>query len=184
MLRNIATGLTKLALQSAMGSVTARKVSSFRAFRTRLRDGFHNYNSPFVSIDVLLTWTTSKFNAVDVQHLPREHGDSNYTFSKLASHAIDLMTGFSSVPLRIASFFGFAFTIFGFVILSWVLFQYFRYQASVPGFPFLASIIIIFAGVQLLTLGVFGEYLARIHFRSMQKPAYSVESTTNEIQSK
>jgi undecaprenyl-phosphate 4-deoxy-4-formamido-L-arabinose transferase len=180
MLRNMASSLTKLALQSVMGAETARKVSAFRAFRTRLRGGFENYSGPYVSVDVLLTWSTSNFASLIVAHVPREAGSSNYSFRKLISHALDLMTGFSTLPLQLASILGFVFTFFGLGTLVWVLGKYLFLGTSVPGFPFLASIIAIFSGVQLFALGVYGEYLARIHFRTMAKPSYLVSETTME----
>jgi len=174
LLRSLASKLTKMALKSAMGMETARDVSPFRAFRTKLREGFKNYNSPFVFIDVLLTWTTSNFASVKVRHEPRRAKQSNYTLSMLIRHAINLITGFSIIPLQIASLIGFIFTLFGFGILGWVLGRYFITGTSIPGFPFLASIITIFSGAQLFTLGIFGEYLARIHFRTMDRPPYVV----------
>jgi undecaprenyl-phosphate 4-deoxy-4-formamido-L-arabinose transferase len=183
LLRNAASSLTKIALQGAMGVETARNVSAFRAFRARLRDGFQQYSSPFVSIDVLLTWTTTRFSAVQVEHRQRVAGESNYTLRKLATHAFNLLTGFSALPLQIASLLGFIFTAFGLVILAWVLIRYLVEGSTVPGFPFLASIIAIFSGAQMFALGIFGEYLARMHFRSMEKPTYvvrEVSTTSND----
>jgi glycosyltransferase involved in cell wall biosynthesis len=173
-LRNIASRMTKLALKSAMGVDTARSVSAFRAFRSRLRDGFREYRSPNVSIDVLLTWSTSSFAAVKVRHEARHEGESNYTLGKLVSHAFNLMTGFSTLPLQLASFIGFVFTFIGAALLFWLVGRYLIFGTGVPGFTFLASMIAIFSGVQLFTLGIFGEYLARIHFRTMDRPPYVV----------
>lgn len=175
--RNLASRITKLALQSAMGAETASKVNAFRAFRTQLRDGFRDYRSPHVSIDVLLTWSTKRFANVDVQHAPRLAGESNYTFRKLVTHALNMMTGFSTWPLQVASLIGFTFTLFGLVVLAYVIGRYLVLGYSVPGFPFLASIIALFSGAQLFALGIIGEYLARMHFRSMERPAYVVRST-------
>jgi undecaprenyl-phosphate 4-deoxy-4-formamido-L-arabinose transferase len=177
LLRNLASVLTKIALQNGMGVETARKVSAFRAFRARLREGFNNYQGPFVSIDVLLTWSTSRFTAIPVKHDRRVSGKSNYTLTKLFNHAFNMLTGFSTVPLQLASMLGFLFTIFGGGVLAWVLVRYFIAGGSIPGFPFLASIIAIFSGVQLFALGVFGEYLARIHFRTMDRPSYVVSES-------
>ena len=73
-LRDQSSRITKLALQSAMGAETARNVSAFRAFRTRLRDAFATYRGPYVSIDVLLTWGTTRFSHVTVRHEPRAIG--------------------------------------------------------------------------------------------------------------
>lgn len=177
LLRDLASRMTKVALAGAMGAETARNVSAFRVFRTRLRDGFQNYRSPAVSIDVLLTWSTTRFTAIKVSHAPRTKGVSGYTPRKLVRHAFNLMTGFSTVPLQIASVVGFSFVIFGFTVLVYVLANYAIRGAAVPGFTFLASVIAIFSGAQLFALGIFGEYLARMHFRTMDRPAYLVGET-------
>jgi undecaprenyl-phosphate 4-deoxy-4-formamido-L-arabinose transferase len=173
-LRDVASRITKLALQSAMGADIARNVSAFRIFRTQLRDGFADYHGPFVSVDVLLTWSTTRFAAVPVRHEPRRQGVSNYTVGKLIVHALNMMTGFSTLPLQLASLIGFAFTLFGFGVLVYVIARYLVLGGSVPGFPFLASVIAIFSGAQLFSLGIIGEYLARMHFRLMDRPSYVV----------
>lgn len=171
-LRDMASRVTKIALQNAMGAETARNVSTFRVFRARLRDAFASYQSPFVSIDVLLTWGTSKFSALRVRHEPRRVGASNYTVRKLITHALNMMTGFTTLPLQVASILGFVMTIFGGFVLVFVIARYYIDGGSVPGFPFLASVIAIFSGAQLFSLGIIGEYLARMHFRMMERPAY------------
>jgi undecaprenyl-phosphate 4-deoxy-4-formamido-L-arabinose transferase len=180
LLRNLASRITKLALQTAMGAETARKVSAFRAFRTPLREAFACYRGPFVSIDVLLTWATTRFAAVPVKHVRREQGRSGYTLGKLIVHAVNMVTGFSTVPLQLASIIGFTFTLFGMGSLGLVLIRYWMNGVAVPGFAFLASIISIFSGAQLFALGVIGEYLARMHFRMMERPPYAVRTTTHE----
>src|SRR4029077_11595707 len=175
-LRDLASLATKMALQNVMGATIARQVSAFRAFRAEVAGAFSHYEGAFVSIDVLLTWGTIRFAAVPVIHEPRKSGTSGYTFRKLVTHALNMTTGFSTKPLQIASFIGFGFTLFGFGVLCYVLIRYFLQGAPVPGFPFLASIIALFSGAQLFALGIIGEYLARMHFRSMQKPPYVVRS--------
>ncbi|MDH3347094.1 MAG: glycosyltransferase family 2 protein [Desulfobulbaceae bacterium] len=175
--RNVASQLTKIVLQNAMGADVARNISAFRIFRTQLRDAFQNYKNTYVSIDVLLTWATTNFTAVRVRHENRALGVSNYTIPKLIIHALNLVTGFSALPLQLASLIGFACTIFGLIILTWVVGRYFFHGSIVPGFPFLASIIAIFSGAQLFSLGIIGEYLARIHFRSMERPTYTIRSS-------
>src|SRR5260370_16438305 len=177
--RDVASPLSKTALTSAMGAEPARNVSAFRVFRTRLREGFRDYRSPYVSIDVLLTWTTTRFAAVKVRHAPRAAGVSGYTVSKLIRHAINLMTGFSTLPLQIASIAGFVFVLFGMSILAYVSVHYLIYGSAVPGFAFLASIITIFSGAQLFALGIFGEYLAPMHFPIMDRPTYVVGGVVN-----
>jgi undecaprenyl-phosphate 4-deoxy-4-formamido-L-arabinose transferase len=177
-LRNISSVVTKIALQTAMGAESARHASAFRALRTDLRRAFPTHFSPFVSLDVLLTWGTTKFASVRVKHEERMFGRSNYTVGKLIRHAMNMITGFSVLPLQLASLTGFTFSLCGLGILGYVLLRFAFYGSSVAGFPFLASIIAIFSGAQLFALGVLGEYLARMHFRLMEKPSYTIRATT------
>jgi undecaprenyl-phosphate 4-deoxy-4-formamido-L-arabinose transferase len=176
--RDLASRVTKIALQSAVGAQTARHASAFRAFRSEVRGGFTDFQGPFVSIDVLLTWGASRFTAIPVQHDKRSLGTSQYTLRKLIRHAFNMMTGFSVLPLQIASLIGFAFTVFGFFVLVYVIGGYFVRGGSVPGFPFLASLIAMFSGVQMFALGIIGEYLARMHFRMMDRPGYAIREHT------
>jgi len=177
--RKMASWLTKQALQSAMGAGTARNISAFRAFRSRVRDAFSHFQNPYVSLDVLLTWGTNRFSHIPVRHDPRYAGETNYTFRKLVAHALNMITGFSVLPLRFASLLGFTFAIFGLMVLLYVIGRFLILGYSVPGFPFLASTIAIFSGVQLFALGIIGEYLARMHFRLMDRPSYVVRETRN-----
>lgn len=179
--RDLASVITKATLSTVMNAKSARHVSAFRVFYTYLRDAFANYQGPSVSLDVLLTWGTSKFGYVEIPHHKREIGKSNYTFRKLVVHALNLLTGFSTIPLRLATGVGFLFLFFGVIIFLYVLIRFLIQGGVVPGFTFLASVIVIFSGVQLFTLGIMGEYMARMHFRLMDKPTYTIkEQKPNE----
>ncbi|MEO1290069.1 MAG: glycosyltransferase, partial [Chloroflexota bacterium] len=181
--RNLGSSLVRLALANAMGVNVARYASAFRAFRTHLRDAFSNYSSPYVSIDVLLSWGTNRFAHTYVRHEPRKVGESGYTFIKLASLAITMLTGFSVIPLRLASYLGFGLTIFGIILFIYIVpvRLLILNQSGVPGFTFLASMISIFSGTQMFTIGIIGEYLARMHFRLMDKPAYTIAQDTTTM---
>jgi undecaprenyl-phosphate 4-deoxy-4-formamido-L-arabinose transferase len=178
--RDLASQITKMALQRAMGIDIARSVGPFRAIRSDVRRAFESYSSPFVSVDVLLTWATTRFSAVPVRHEPRHVGASNYTMGRLITHALNMLTGFSTWPLQFASLVGFSFTLFGIGVLAFVLGRYLIQGSPVPGFPFLASLIAIFSGAQMFAIGVIGEYLARLHFRMMEKPLYVVRSSMDD----
>lgn len=179
--RKLASYITRMALQSTMGVENARRVSAFRAFRTQLRAAFERYESPFVILDALLAWGTTRFTSIPVHHDARHIGKSNYTFKMLLIHAINMVTGFTVLPLQLASLMGFGFAAFGILVLMYVLGRYLILGGSVPGFPFLASIIAIFSGVQLFSLGIIGEYLARMHFRIMEKPTYVIRDMSEEV---
>ena len=176
LLRDLASQITKRVLEKSMGAETASKVSAFRCFRSSLRGAFANYQSQFVSIDVLLTWGTTRFRAVAVRHEPRTIGVSNYTFRKLLTHTLNMMTGFSTLPLQLASWIGFVFTAFGIGLVLFLVVRWFVHRSEVQGFTFLASLIAIFSGAQLFALGIIGEYLARMHFRMMDRPTYAVRT--------
>jgi undecaprenyl-phosphate 4-deoxy-4-formamido-L-arabinose transferase len=176
--RRLSSRMTKFALKTAMGIGVAPDVSALRAFRGDLARGFEDFRGSYVSFDVLLAWTTTNFGSVRVRHDERKYGRSNYTFWKLVVHATNMMTGYSSLPLRLASLMGFASAILGVVVLAFVLVRFLITGYSIPGFPFLASTIAIFAGAELFSLGIIGEYLARIHMRSLDRPQYVIRGTT------
>lgn len=177
--RDLASRVTKLALQTTMGVKIARNVGAFRAFRAQVRNAFSDYRGSFVSVDVLLSWGTNRFAAIPVHHDPRRVGGSNYTFGKLVTHALNMITGFSTWPLKLAGLIGFSFTLFGLGVLLYVLVRYLVQGGGVPGFTFLASVIAIFSGAQLFALGIIGEYLGRVHSRTIERPTYVVRDVLN-----
>jgi glycosyltransferase involved in cell wall biosynthesis len=179
--RNVSSWLTKFIMQQAMGQKIAPSGSAFRAFRTQLREAFADYSSPFVSIDVLLTWGTARFGAVPVRHDPRRTGKSGYNLIKLLVLALDMTTGFSTWPLRVASLIGFGVTLLGFGLLVFVVVEYLITGAPLSVFRFFTAIVVIFSGAQLFALGIIGEYLARMHFRLMARPAYTIRERTQVI---
>lgn len=175
--RNLFSQATKRVLAFAMGVPNLRDVSAFRAFRGRLRRAFAEYRSPNVQVDVLLSWGAARFTTVLVREDPRKTGQSGYTFGKLVKYTLTILTGFSTAPLRFTSMVGFLFTFMGIGVFIYVLAIYFL-VGSIPGFPFLASLISIFSGTQLFALGIIGEYLARVFDRSMDRPAYIIGEST------
>jgi len=177
--RRIASVLIKTLLQKTMGVSIAISMSSFRAFRTELRKSFVTYCGAMPIVDVLLSWGTSRFGSVPVSHHVRQEGSSGYDFYKLVVHAFNIITGFTTIPLRIGSCLGFVLTLCGLGLLFFIVGRFALYGTSVPGFPFLASIICIFSGAQFFVVGIMGEYLARMHQRLMDKPTYTVAETIN-----
>jgi undecaprenyl-phosphate 4-deoxy-4-formamido-L-arabinose transferase len=177
--RNFSSKMTKLFLAKFLGMKRIKYMSAFRAFKSSIRKSFEQFDGPNVIIDALLTWGTDNFGLAMVDEEPRQTGRSNYNFFKLVKVAMIVLTGFSTVPLRFASIMGFILTLFGMGVLVYVLIRTMS-EGSIPGFPFLASIISIFSGAQLFSLGVFGEYLARIFHRSMNQPAYVIGESTDQ----
>ncbi len=177
--RNFSSKITKNLLARFLGIKRIKYLSAFRVMRREVRKAFEKFDNPNVIIDALLTWGTENFGTVEVNEQPRSQGHSNYNFFKLVKITMIILTGFSTIPLRISSVIGFALTIFGIGILTYTVVRTFL-EGSIPGFPFLASIISIFSGAQLFSLGIIGEYLARIFNRSMNHPSYIIDTTINE----
>ena len=177
--RSFASVAAKRMMHKALGFSNAINISSFRVFRSRLRESFSDNVGPGVSLDALLSWSTSRFASVEVEHHERKIGKSNYNFWKLSRFMLDTVTGFSTVPLRIATSLGLMTIALSVAVLIWVLVRPLLTGESVPGFPFLAATIAIFSGTQLLVLGVIGQYIGRMHFRVMNKPTYTIAERTN-----
>lgn len=178
-LRNAASKLTKRLMTSALGSDVYPRPSAFRVFRRELVMAGDDVRDPYISIDVLMSWATNRMTDVQVDFAPRSGGHSGYTLTRLVRHAMNMITGYSARPLRWVSIFGFITALFGFGLLVFVLGNFVLRGSPVAGFTFLAAAITLFSGAQLLSLGVVGEYIARIHFRSMGKPPYVVRATTD-----
>ena len=175
--RHAASLLTRWAVTLATGHRSVRELSAFRLFRTSLRGAFDEYRSPEVLFDALLGWGTTRVKGVVVRYDLRKVGRSNYGFFQLLNIVMMLWTGYTTTPLRFASLLGFAFVLFGIAVLVYMFGLYFT-TGTIPGFPFLASTIAIFGGVQLFTLGIIGEYLARVFNRSLDRPPYVIQGIT------
>ncbi|MFT4285226.1 MAG: glycosyltransferase family 2 protein [Protaetiibacter sp.] len=171
--RSFASRLVKRSLAAA-GVANARWVSAFRAFRTDLRDGFAQVNDSQPNLDVLLSWTTTAVVPTPVRMVRREVGRSGYSFRRLVRHALNMVTGYGAVPLRLATWLGFGFGLFGVGMLAYVLITYLVGVTTVPGFTTITAVIAVFSSAQLITIGIIGEYIGRQHFRSMRKPTYLI----------
>jgi undecaprenyl-phosphate 4-deoxy-4-formamido-L-arabinose transferase len=177
-LRNVASRMTKRLMSSALGPEVYPRSSAFRLFRRELVGAADSVRDPYISVDVLLSWATNRITDVTVEFDQRPSGTSGYTLRRLVRHAINMITGYSTRPLRWMSAFGLLCAAFGFGMLMWVLARFLLGDIEVAGFTFLAAAITLFSGVQLLSLGVLGEYIGRMHFRSMGKPPYAIRSVT------
>jgi undecaprenyl-phosphate 4-deoxy-4-formamido-L-arabinose transferase len=172
--RNWSSRVSKWALAAVIGDNMAQKSSAFRVFRTSLRESWNAQIDMHVTLDVLLSWVTSRYQTVTVPMDVRTSGTSNYTFRKLIHHLVNMVTGYTTRPLRYVSLIGLLASLVGlgsflFVVIQWLLFG-----SRVPGFVFLASLTSLLAGAQLFSLGIIGEYLARMYTRTMNRPAYVV----------
>ncbi|MFF4774319.1 glycosyltransferase family 2 protein [Microtetraspora fusca] len=173
-LRSLASRSVKAGMAAALGIRAARSISAFRAFRTRLRDGFDGLTGPHAIIDVALSWATTRVGSVPVHMSERSHGRSNYTPRLLVRHAVTMLIGYSTAPLRAASYLGFLAGIVGLLLGATVLWRFVAGDTTVAGFTTIASMVALFSAAQLISIGVLGEYVGRIHGEGMGRPTYVV----------
>ena len=175
--RNWSSELMRWTLKRAFPDLN-EQYSSFRAMHAPLAHQLAAFklNKPY--IDGMLSWMTSSVDTVEVPHGERQHGESTYTLRKLISHAFNIFVTFSQLPLRIASYGGATLAAVSFAYMMYVVFGYFTGRITNPGYTSLMSVILFACGVQLLILGLLGEYVGRLMGATYRKPVYLVEVRT------
>ncbi len=140
-----------------------KNCSSFRLLNSTIAELASQYDKKFVFLDGLIATYTNSIGYVETSHQQRKHGQSGYSFRKLITLSLNLLTNFSIFPLQVASFLGFTFSVVGFCLAIFYLIRKIFFYIGIPGYASLITAIAIFSGVQLITLGLIGEYIARIH---------------------
>ena len=153
-----------------------RAVTSFRIIRHELLESIFSYNLNFTFVDGLLAWNTQRIGDVVVEHHARGTGRSGYSIAKLSLLAFNLFTNFSLLPLQLVSAIGFIVACGGFVCAFFYLIRYFLSGITVPGYASIIIAVLGLGGMQLLSLGIIGEYLGRLLLNVNRKPQY-VERT-------
>lgn len=176
--RYLASRATRLALHAA-GGRAAGGLSAFRVFRAGLRKAFDQYHGPVGSIDALLSWGTARVVFVEVEHRPRGNGRSRYTLRSLSGLALDFATSFSVRPLQVASLLGLLLTISGAGAAAYFLVRTVSQGTHVPLVAWQSTAVAVLSGVQLLALGMMGEYVSRMHMRVMARPSYVIQASTD-----
>jgi len=162
------------------GVHAAEDVSAFRAFWTAQREGFTHIEHPYVSLDVMLSWTTTSISRIAVQMDKRLIGTSSYNLRALVRHAMNTITGYSNVPLRVVAWLGGLCALLGAVLGAVVLWKFVAGETTVAGFTTIAAMVAIFSGAQMLSLGIIGEYIGRLHTRSTGKPTFLVKADSDD----
>ncbi len=150
-------------------------LSSFKVLSKFLANELIKYHGPFPYIDGLILQTTDKIGRVKVEHNARQEGRSGYTMKKLISLWLNMFTSFSVLPLRISIFLGFIFSLYGLALGVSTVIEKFLNPDIPVGFASLIVAISVFAGVQLIMLGMVGEYVGRIFLSINQKPQYTIQ---------
>ncbi|MBA3972303.1 MAG: glycosyltransferase family 2 protein [Bacteroidetes bacterium] len=149
-------------------------LSPFKVINQSTVKEIAKFAGPYPYIDGIILTITSNLTQVDVEHQTRLSGKSNYTLSGSVSVFMKLFTGFSVLPLRIATVSGFIATIVGLVLSIKYLYDYFIAKNYIEGWTTVVVLIIFFGGLILTTLGIIGEYIGRMYLTLNNKPQYSI----------
>jgi len=149
-------------------------LSSFKLINRFLIDEVIKYDLPFPYIDGLILRTTQNIGKIQVVHEERKAGKSNYTIKKLVSLWLNMFTNFSIMPLRISVIVGFFFAIIGFAFGLYTLVEKFMNPDMPTGYSSMFTAISIFSGIQLMAIGMLGEYLGRMFLSQNKRPQYCI----------
>lgn len=149
-------------------------LSPFKIINKSTVTEISKFAGPYPYIDGIILTITQNLSQVNVEHQTRFSGKSNYTFSKSASVFMKLFTGFSVLPLRLATITGCIATFVGVILLIKYLYDYFIAKNYIEGWTTVVVLIILFGGLILVTLGIIGEYIGRMYLTLNNKPQYSI----------
>lgn len=152
-------------------------LSSFKILNRFLVGEIIKYSNPYPYLDGILLQITANIGKFKVEHHERRVGKSGYTFKKLFALWMNMFTNFSILPLRISMFLGFIVAIVGFLIGLYSVYEKFTNPAVPSGYTLMIFIITFFSGIQLIAIGMVGEYLGRIFISINKKPQFVIKET-------
>lgn len=142
-------------------------LSSFKLIKKEVVEEICKYKGPYPYIDGLIFNVTDNVGKVTVQHNDRHHGESNYTAKKLASLFLNIIFGYSLLPVRLAMFLGFLSTFIA-IVLS--VFQF----MNIIYYP-IRLVVLFVGGIQLISIGIVGEYIAKTFLTQSNTPQYTLK---------
>jgi len=153
-------------------------LSSFKAMRREIVEEVIKYQGPYAYIDGLILDVTQSITAIDIVHLARHEGESNYNLRRLLSLWLKMATSFSILPLRIATYLGFTLAALSLVTAVFVIVAKALHPEYPPGWASLIAVMLFIGGVQTLCIGMVGEYLGRTYLKLNCKQQFTIGSTT------
>ena len=161
--------------QALFGDSVKLNLSSFRAIRRSVVEKIEACKDRSRYMAVLMSWMGLPSIEIQVEHHERKRGNTKYNILNLLKLSWDLITGYSSFPLRMVTYMGLFGAFLGFLMMAFLLFQRIVNGILIEGFVVLLAVFSFFAGVQLLSIGFLGEYLGRVHHQIQERPDYIVE---------
>jgi len=171
--RNTTSSIIRFLFRWAIPSLNF-EYTSFRMLRRETALALSQFDSPFPFLDGYLSWVTNHYSTVLVEHGKRFHGTSNYNLGRLITHTINIFVTFSDLPLRLTSWIGIFSFCGGLLGVARILYLKLVGNIGVSGYASLMAVLITLNGIQFFILGVFGEYLGRINFKTSKKPLFLI----------
>lgn len=171
--RNFGSWVNYISVRILIGKPKELKTSSYWVARKFVRDSVIEYQAPYAYIQGLFLRTTRNISCIPIQHFQREEGESNYTFKRLLKLWSNII-GFSITPLRLTEYCGFGLSLLSIIAAVVVLIRKILNPAMALGWPSLMIVICFFSGIQLMFLGLIGEYIGRMFLGLNRQPQYVI----------
>ncbi len=172
--RNLGSRFTNWCADKLLQKPKGIYLSSFRCMNAFTAKAILAHTGPFPYVDGLVTQVTQNIGVHEVTHLPRAEGDSNYTIRRLTRLFFSMLLNFSVTPLRLGALVGFGMALLGLVGFVVVVAEALTSTGGPRGWPSLMAATFLLAGVQLMMLGLLGEYLGRLFLTANRKPQFVV----------
>lgn len=177
--RNFGSWVNYISVRILIGKPKELKTSSYWVARKFVRDSVIEYQAPYAYIQGLFLRTTRNISCIPIQHFQREEGESNYTFKRLLKLWSNII-GFSITPLRLTEYCGFGLSLLSIIAAVVVLIRKILNPAMAIGWPSLMIVICFFSGIQLMFLGLIGEYIGRMFLGLNRQPQYVIREVIRQ----
>jgi glycosyltransferase involved in cell wall biosynthesis len=167
--RNLGSRLANRMADVLLDKPKGLYLSSFRCMSRLAVDSILLYDGPYPYVDGLLVQVTDRLGSIEVMHLPRAHGRSNYNLRRLLRLWLSLALNFSILPLRLSVFLGLIMGTIGFAGAVFVMFESLL-ERPPAGWASTMVVVLLLSGVQLVMLGILGEYVGRVFLTANHKP--------------
>lgn len=150
-------------------------VGDYRLMSRRVVDALKQLTETQRFMKGIFAWLGFKTKVVSYKRDERSAGESSFNGWKLWNFALDGITSFSTAPLRVWLYVGSALSLIAFVYGSWIILKTLIFGVDSPGYASIITIVLFLGGIQLMGIGILGEYIGRIYLESKRRPIYIVE---------
>lgn len=171
-LRNVFSSLYYKLINYLSDTKFSDNVSDFRMFRSDVKNAILELTEVNRFSKGIFSWVGFNAHTMPYEVAKREHGKTKFNFKSLTTYAIDGIVGYSIKPLRIITLIGFITSIGAFIYLLLIIIKKIFFVVDVPGYSSIISVLLFFSGVQILSIGILGEYLSRTYSETKKRPIY------------